>query len=49
MSGKPAARIGDTVICPALGQSAVVSGIFTRAIVVDSWLFPLAKRNRPRD
>ena len=49
MSGNPAARIGDTVICPKHGQSAVVSGIFTRAIVVNSRLFPLARRNRPHD
>ncbi|MGJ0534799.1 MAG: phospholipase effector Tle1 domain-containing protein [Methylocystis sp.] len=27
MSGKPAARIGDTVICPKCGQNAVVTGI----------------------
>jgi uncharacterized Zn-binding protein involved in type VI secretion len=27
MSGKPAARIGDTVICPKCGQNAIVTGI----------------------
>ncbi|NQD93691.1 type IV secretion protein Rhs [Pseudomonas sp. CrR25] len=27
MSGRPAARIGDTVVCPKCGQNAVVTGI----------------------
>ncbi|MBU2322534.1 MAG: DUF2235 domain-containing protein [Gammaproteobacteria bacterium] len=36
MSGKPAARIGDTVSCPKCGQNAVVTGV--SSVIFDNML-----------